>query len=81
MLLPADFRRVLLRAAAMHRSEPAFDWLVSLVEGSSPHVVEEVVETLATYKSNVKLAARLNDALARCSDRALQVKFAELWGS
>ncbi|MDN5850801.1 MAG: HEAT repeat domain-containing protein, partial [Nitrococcus sp.] len=55
VLVPADFRRVLLRAAAMHRSEPAFDWLASLIEESSPRMISDIVETLAPYKSNAKL--------------------------
>lgn len=80
VLLPRDFRRVLLRAAAMHRSEPAFDWLASLIEESGPRVMADIVETLAPYKSNRKLAARLREALARCGDQALQAKFAQLWG-
>ncbi|EAR22811.1 HEAT repeat domain-containing protein [Nitrococcus mobilis] len=78
VLLPPAFRRALLRAAAIHRSEPAFDWLASLIEASGPRVVDDMVETLVPHKGNVKLAARLRDALARCGDRALQAKFAEL---
>ena len=27
-----DFRAVLIRAAALHRSEVAFDWLISIIE-------------------------------------------------
>ncbi len=32
VLVAAEMRAVLIRAAAVHRSEAAFDWLLSIIE-------------------------------------------------
>jgi hypothetical protein len=60
-----DFRTVLIRAAALHRSEAAFDWLLSIIEqGTSAHA-DVAVEALSVYERNTKLAERVQDALAK----------------
>ena len=62
MLLGDEFRRALLRAAAAHRSEAAFDWLLAIVADARVAVALEVVEALAPYKHNTKLMQRLKAA-------------------
>lgn len=42
VFLPPGFRQVLVRAVAMHRSDAAFVWLMSLVEDSPARVVEKL---------------------------------------
>jgi HEAT repeat protein len=60
-----DFRAVLIRAAALHRSEVAFDWLVSIIEHGSPVHADVAVEALSVYERNVKLGERVQAALAK----------------
>lgn len=79
VLVGENVRRALLRAAAAHRSEPAFSWLLGLVAGARAAVALEVVEALAIYKHNAKLAERLEAALRERGERALLARFGELW--
>ena len=78
-LVSAELRNALLRAAALHRSEAAFDWLISLALGGNKRVAGEVVEVLALYRQNTKLAARLEAGLAQRGDAALEAQFRERW--
>ncbi len=81
-LLVADtFRRTLLRAVAAHRSEEAFGWLLAIVADGRVAVALEVVEALALYKHNAKLAARLEGAVEQRAEHELLERFAELWRS
>jgi HEAT repeat protein len=61
----ADFRAVLIRAAALHRSEAAFDWLISIVEHGTPGHADVAVEALSVYERNTKLSARVQAAWAK----------------
>jgi hypothetical protein len=79
VLVSEEFRKTLLRAAAAHRSEAAFDWLLSVVTESRVPVALEAVEALAVYKRNAKLAQRLEAALAQRGARELLDRFAALW--
>ncbi|HEX7238317.1 MAG TPA: HEAT repeat domain-containing protein, partial [Gammaproteobacteria bacterium] len=79
VLVGEEFRRTLLRAAAANRSEAAFDWLLSIVAESRVPVALEVVETLAIYNRNAKLAQRLEAALTERGERELLDRFAALW--
>ena len=72
-------RRALLRAAVAHRSEAALVWLLSLAAESRIETALEVVEALALYKHNTKLAERLDSVLAKRDERELLERFAELW--
>lgn len=74
-----EFRNALLRAAALHRSEAAFDWLIELAAGGDKRVAADVVEVLALYRQNAKLAARLEETLAERGDPALEKQFRERW--
>jgi hypothetical protein len=78
-LVADTLRRTLLRAAAAHRSEAAFDWLLAIAAEARAAVALEVIEALALYKHNVKLAARLEAVLAERDDHALTQQFTELW--
>jgi HEAT repeat protein len=60
-----DFRAVLIRAAALHRSEAAFDWLLWIIEHGSAAHAEVAVEALSVYERNSKLNERVQAALAR----------------
>lgn len=77
-LIATDFR-VLVRAAALHRSDAAFDWLVSIVAQSEVSLGEATLEALAMYKHNARLTNRLKDALAGRNDRRLNDCFSRLW--
>jgi hypothetical protein len=79
VLVGDNVRRALLRAAAAHRSEAAFTWLLGLVADSRAAVVLEVIDVLALYKHNAKLAERLEATLRERGDRALLARFDELW--
>jgi HEAT repeat protein len=79
VLLKPGFRRSLIRAAAIHRSDRAFDWLVSLVDEADRRLADDVIEILAVYKHNDKLAQRLSAAVEARGDDVLRSRFAELW--
>jgi hypothetical protein len=78
-LVSPSLRRALIRAAAMLRTEPAFDWLIALVAERDFATATDILEALALYKHNAKLAARLKAALAARGDRALLAKYVERW--
>ncbi len=58
-----DFRIVLIRAAALNRTEAAFDWLISLIEIGAQAHADAAVEALAVYERNTKLNERVKQAL------------------
>jgi len=60
-----DFPVVLIRAAALNRTEAAFDWLISIIETSTKAHADAAVEALAVYERNTKLNERVQQALAR----------------
>jgi hypothetical protein len=62
--LDQDFRIVLIRAAAVHRSDAAFEWLLSLIENDRKKFADAAVDALAVYERNTKLAAQIQQALA-----------------
>jgi hypothetical protein len=74
-----EFRSVLIRAAATHRSEAAFDWLLSIAADARTTVVEWVIEALAAYKNNARLGERLRSVLAARGDHALLRDFDTRW--
>jgi HEAT repeat protein len=78
VLVGEELRRALLRGAAAHRSEAAFAWLLELVRDTRVPVALEVVEALALYKHNAKLAQRLETTLRQRAAPALLARFAEL---
>lgn len=60
-----EFRAVLIRAAALHRSEAAFDWLVSIIEEGTAASADVAVEALSVYERNTKLLERVQAARAK----------------
>lgn len=79
VLLGDELRRALVRAAAAHRSEAAFDWLLGLVADARLAIAVEVVDALSVYRHNVKLGQRLEAALAARGEPELSKRFAALW--
>ena len=79
VLVSSSLRRALLRAAAMLRTEAAFDWLIALIAERDFATATDILEALALYKHNAKLAARLKAALAERGDRALLAQYTERW--
>jgi HEAT repeat protein len=77
VLVADEFRRALLRAAAAHRSEAAFDWLIGLAAEARTTVARDVIGALAPYKHNMKLGARLRAVLEARGERTLINAFAE----
>ena len=67
--VPAWFRRVLLRAAALHRTDAAIDWILGIVARAPAAVVPDALEALSIYRGNDRLTARIEAALtARGAD-------------
>jgi HEAT repeat protein len=60
-----EFPIVLIRAAALNRTEPAFDWLICLIETGAERHSAAAVEALSVYERNTKLTERVKQALAR----------------
>jgi hypothetical protein len=79
VLPSAAFRRALIRAAAMHRSDDAFAWLLTLLADADARMAEHIVEVLAIYRHNESLAERVRDVLARRGEPALVEEFAAVW--
>ncbi len=79
VLVGDELRRVLLRAAAAHRSEAAFDWLLAIVADGRLAVAREVVDALALYRHNAKLKERLEAALHERGEPQLREHFAKSW--
>jgi HEAT repeat protein len=63
--VPEPKRAVLIRAAALHRTEPAFDWLLGIIENGKRAHADIAVDALAVYQRNTKLAERVRQALAK----------------
>lgn len=78
-IIVTGFRRVLLRAIALHRSDAAFDWLLSILEKAQSTLANDTLETLAIYKHNASLTNRIRTILAKRNDPAFERQFAQLW--
>jgi hypothetical protein len=79
VMVGATVRSALISGAAAHRSEAAFDWLATLAAEARAPIAEQVIEALALYKLNARLAERLEAILAQRGDRALERIFRERW--
>lgn len=79
VLLSDEFRRVLIRAAAAHRSEAALDWLLEIVADARVAIALEVIEALAIYRNNAKLKDRLGAVVRARDDAKLADRLAALW--
>jgi hypothetical protein len=60
-----EFPKVLIRAAALLRSDAAFDWLMEIIgEGAQRHA-DAAVEALSVYERNTRLMERMQAALTK----------------
>jgi HEAT repeat protein len=66
--VPPAQRAVLLRAGALHRTEPAFDWLIDIIERGSRTHADIAVDALSVYERNTKLIERVQSALGKRQD-------------
>lgn len=66
-LSPA-MRSVLARAAALLRTEAAFDWLVGLIEKGRTVDADIAADALSVYDRNARLMQRVREAKARRED-------------
>jgi len=64
-IVTPEGRGALIRAAALHRSEPAFEWLLEIIETGTPKLAAVAVEALSVYERNTKLIEQVNAAKAR----------------
>ncbi len=71
--------QVLLKGAALHRSEAAFDWLLSLVADGEHRIAERVLRDLTAYRGNERLRQRLAAALTARQDADLIALLARVW--
>lgn len=78
VFVPAERRRVLIRAAALHRSDGAFDWLLELAAEASTAIATDIVDVLSIYRHNEKLAARLRAVVDTRADETGSA-FERLW--
>ena len=60
----AGMRPVLARAAALHRTEAAFDWLVGIIAAGSNRDAAIAADALSVFERNTKLMQRVKDARA-----------------
>lgn len=60
----AGLRGALARAAALHRSEAAFDWLIGVIENGTAKDAELAADALTVYGRNSGLMKRVADAQA-----------------
>lgn len=77
--VPAELRRVLVRAAALHRSDAAFDWLLGLAAEGSAAIAAEIVDVLSIYRHNEKLADRLRAIVNDRGEDESKSMFDRLW--
>ena len=79
VLASPELKRAFLRAAAFHRSEEAFEWMLDLAAGASPPIACDVVELLAIYRHNEDLAKRVASAVDQRDDDRLKEAFEQHW--
>jgi hypothetical protein len=68
---------LLLRAAALHRSEAALDWLVSIVADADRASAEVAIAELGAYRNNARLRTRLERVIAERGDPRLGEGYAK----
>jgi hypothetical protein len=49
----------------LHRTEPAFEWLLGIIETGKRSHADIAVDALAVYERNTKLVERVREALAK----------------
>lgn len=66
---------VLLRAAALHRSEPALDWLIEVAGSGDRASAETAIAELGAYRNNARVRAGLGAVLAERGDPRLTARY------
>jgi HEAT repeat protein len=61
---PKDLRSVLARAIALHRTGPAFDWLIDMIEHGTDADADIAADALSVYDRNATLMQRMDTARA-----------------
>jgi HEAT repeat protein len=79
VLVDPTMKRVLARAAALHRTDAAFDWLLSWIAEGSMQAAEAALEALSIYKNNAQLSGRVRQALSSRHSVRLNELLAKLW--
>jgi hypothetical protein len=74
-----DFRRILIRAVVLQRTEPAYDCLLQAVRERDAAACRLVIQELALYRDNARLAERLAAAIRDRDDGELMQLFDEEW--
>src|SRR5580658_6350346 len=59
-IVTTEGRGALIRAAALHRSEAAFEWLLEIIASGTPTLAAVAVEALSVYERNTKLIEQVN---------------------
>jgi HEAT repeat protein len=67
-LVSPEARGALIRAAALHRSEDAFEWLLTIIETGTAKLATAAVDALAVYERNTKLIEQVKAAKERRKD-------------
>jgi hypothetical protein len=67
-LISHEARGALIRATALHRSEAAFEWLLTLIATATAALAATAEEALAVYERNTKLMEQITAAKARRGD-------------
>lgn len=79
VLVSTELKRAFLRAAAFHRSDEAFEWMLDLAASESLAIACDVVELLAIYRHNEDLAQRITEVFDQRSDDRLREAFEQHW--
>ncbi len=79
--LKRDGDRVLLRAAALHRSEAALDWLIDVAAVGDRVSAEVAILELGTYRKTERVRERLGRAVAERDDGRLTDRFAQVFAA
>ena len=64
----SETRGALIRGAALHRSEAAFEWLLEIIATGSSRQAQAAMDALAVYERNSRLIGQIQAAKARRSD-------------
>jgi|HubBroStandDraft_1064217.scaffolds.fasta_scaffold161767_1 hypothetical protein len=67
-LVSPEARGALIRAAALHRSQAAFEWLLTIIETATAKLATAAVDALAVYERNTQLIEQVKAAKARRKD-------------
>lgn len=70
---------VLLLGAILHRSEKAFAWLLDVVVNGDRACTNFVIEELAIYRTDKKLAEKIESAIVEREDDVLTALLYETW--